>query len=115
MKIAKIIDIMKSFTSFPLPVQTGDNPALRVILPTLWGASPHVLGKRVGRRGLGPQESAAPSGTPEPGRSRAPTASNTKLQLKKDEYSWHLNGRMTTLGGLQDRFFGYAQNENNCL
>jgi hypothetical protein len=47
MKIPKIIGIMKSFTSVPLNVQTGDNPALRVIIPTLWGASPHGLGKRV--------------------------------------------------------------------
>lgn len=47
MKIAIIIGIMKYFTSFPLPLQTYDIPALRVIIPTLWGALPHVLGKRV--------------------------------------------------------------------
>ena len=81
MKIAIIIGIMKSFTSVPLPVKTGDNPALRVIIPTLWGASPHGLGKRVGRRGLVPQESAAPSDTPEPGRGRAPTVSHTVFVL----------------------------------
>jgi hypothetical protein len=66
MKIAIIIGIMKSFTSFRLPVKTGDNLGLRVIIPTLWGASPHGLGKRVGHRGLVPKESAAPSGTPDP-------------------------------------------------
>ena len=59
MKIAKIIDIMKSFTSFPLSVKTGDNPALQVIIPTLWGASPHLLGEEFGvagpcRMSLGP-------------------------------------------------------------
>ena len=37
---------MKSFTSLPLPVQTDDIPALRVIPPTWWGASPHLLGGR---------------------------------------------------------------------
>ena len=47
MKIAKIIDIMKFFTSFPHTAKSGSNPALRVIIPTLWGASPHGLGKRV--------------------------------------------------------------------
>jgi hypothetical protein len=50
MKIAKIIDIMKSFTSSALPVRTEDNPALRVIIPTLWGASPHELRKKGGRQ-----------------------------------------------------------------
>jgi len=48
MKIAKIIDIMKFFTSSLFFVNKGDNPALRVIIPTLWGASPHVLGKKLG-------------------------------------------------------------------
>ena len=49
MKIAKIIGIMKTFTNFPLPFQAYDTPALRVILPTLWGASPHLLGGRAWR------------------------------------------------------------------
>lgn len=61
MKIAIIIDIMKSFTSSSLPVRTEDNPALRVIIPYLWGASPHGLREKGGRRGLGQQESEAPS------------------------------------------------------
>jgi hypothetical protein len=78
MKIAKIIDIMKTFTSSPFPVRTADNPALRGILPTLWGASPHGLKTRVERRELGPQEPAAPSGPPTPGKTRAPTASHIK-------------------------------------
>ena len=51
MKIAKIIDIMKSFTSFSLPFQTYDIPALRVILPTLWGALPHLPGEGFGAAG----------------------------------------------------------------
>jgi hypothetical protein len=48
MKIAIIIDIMKTFTSFSLPVRTADNPAPRIIIPYSWGASPHALGERVG-------------------------------------------------------------------
>jgi hypothetical protein len=75
MKIAKIIDIMKSFTSFLLPFQTRDTPAPRVILPTLWGASPHLLGGRFWRGGPLPKEFAAGSGTAAHGRGGAPTAS----------------------------------------
>jgi hypothetical protein len=105
MKIAKIINIMKFITSSPLPVGTGDNPSLRVIIPTVWGASPHVLGKRVGRRGLGQQESAAPSGTPKPGRSRAPTASHIKVAVK----GWH------RLSSLCRRSLKPAATENSLL
>lgn len=60
MKIPKIIDIMKIFTSSALLVKTGDNPVLRVIIPTLWGASPHVREKAVGRCGLRWTESGRP-------------------------------------------------------
>ena len=83
MKITKIIGIMKTFTNFSLPFQADDTPAIRVILPTLWGTSPHVLGNRVGRGGLVPKESAVRPGTPEPGRSMAPTARNTNLRSKR--------------------------------
>jgi hypothetical protein len=51
MKIAKIIDIKKTFTSLPLPFQTYDTPESRVIIPSWWGASPHVLGEEFERRG----------------------------------------------------------------
>ena len=83
MKIAKIIGIMKTFTNFPLPFQTDDTPALRVILPTLWGASPHVLGGRAWRRGPLAKESASRPGAAEPGRDAAPTAPNTNLRSKR--------------------------------
>jgi hypothetical protein len=47
MKLVKIIAIMKSFTSGPRRFQTQPIPAPRVIIPTLWGASPHLLGGKV--------------------------------------------------------------------
>ena len=46
MKIAKIINIMKFFTSCAVSGKIDHNPPLRVILPTLWGASPHGLGEK---------------------------------------------------------------------
>jgi hypothetical protein len=51
MKIPKIIGIKKSFTSLPHPFQAADTPATRVIIPSWWGASPHVLGEGFERRG----------------------------------------------------------------
>ena len=59
MKIAKIIRIMKFFTSSLFFVKSGGNPAFRVIMPTLWGASPHGLGKN-----WAPQARAARVGGP---------------------------------------------------
>jgi hypothetical protein len=72
MKIAKIIKIMKFFTSFPLPFQTADIPAPRVIPPTWWGASPHLLGVRAWCGALGEGVCVAPSRGPD--RYGAPTA-----------------------------------------
>ena len=60
MKIAKIISIMKTFTSYPLPRSSFPMLALRVILPSLWGASPHALGKKVGPDNPLPPEFRAP-------------------------------------------------------
>ena len=83
MKITKIIGIMKAFTNLRLPFQTDDTPALRVILPTLWGASPHVLGDRVGRRGRLAKVSASRPGATEPVRGGAAAARNTNLRSKR--------------------------------
>ena len=72
MKITKIIGIMKTFTNFSLSFQADDTPAPRVILPTLWGASPHLLGGRAWRRGPLAKESASRPGATVPGRGAAP-------------------------------------------
>jgi len=78
MKIAKIITIKKFFTSlwiFLLPFQTYDTPATRVIIPSWWGASPHLLGGRVWARRAPEARVCGPFGPDGARRGGSPTAS----------------------------------------
>jgi hypothetical protein len=83
MKIAKIIDIMKLFTSSLLSVKTTGIPVLRVIIPYLWGTSPHVLGKNVGPRARAARVGGAFRHADSGGR-KAPTAPHTNDNFLTD-------------------------------
>ena len=104
MKIAKIIAIMKIFTSFPLPFQTADIPAPRVIPPTRWGASPHLLG---GRGWCGAPALLGAGGLiPLAGNRAGPAAAGRNrvaVRLREPEYLGSRNNYRQRSGFLGDR------------